>query len=141
MPCREATASVIGAFLGNDKHHLLIVLSRQVGLARQGFSRYLITTKRQQKTTKDNRAKQQRQQRTEALSLPCLPLMTLLLKNIAKTGYILKNEIIGSMALNVSFNFSISDKAKSRCCIRQNHFLLLIASQFLFFSSFSPLKI
>ena len=45
------------------------------------------------------------------------------------------------MALNVSFNFSISDKAKSRCCIRQNHFLLLIASQFLFFSSFSPLKI
>ena len=39
MPCREATASVIGAFLGNDKHHLLIVLSRQVGLARQGFSR------------------------------------------------------------------------------------------------------
>ena len=45
------------------------------------------------------------------------------------------------MALNVSFNFSISNKAKSRCCIRQNHFLLLIASQFLFFSSFSPLKI
>ena len=51
MPCREATASVIGAFLGNDKHHLLIVLSRQVGLARQGFGRYLIITK---KTTKDN---------------------------------------------------------------------------------------
>ena len=42
------------------------------------------------------------------------------------------------MALNVSFNFSISGKAKSRCFIRQNHFLLLIASQFLFFSSLSP---